>query len=298
MRIRKSGAKALQSKLKELGLLDDIVDGVLGDKSKRACADYLNSMEASGELPDPAANWKAWDQERQVVACFQLIILQDGIEVGPVDGYYGSVTRVGADKFIQRYRNLSVVDFSEIEIVEANPHNFPKEGSSEFYDRFGKVILDGGNKPNCSPVSSRMVNVQCPWKLRFTWDLDSSRSYFRVHREVAPSLKAIVENIWGHYGADGVKEFRLDYFGGDNNCRFKRGTTAKTHKNVSTHAYGIAIDFNDPQNGLNTSTYSENPPSLAHPDLAKFWQFWEAEGWYSLGRHENRDWMHVQAAWR
>lgn len=298
MRIRKSGAEALQSKLKDLRFLTGTVDGVIGDDTKGACVSYLQSVDDNGTLPSTAADWKDWDIDRQIVACFQHVIDADGIEAGPIDGLYGSLTRVGADKFIQRHRGVSVVDFSDIDINEVNPHNFPKEGTQEFFDRFGKVNITAAGKVDCSPLSGKFKRVDCPWKLRFTWDLDSGRSFFNVHEEVADSLKAIIANVWDHYKADGVKEFKLDHFGGDNNCRFKRGTTSKVHSNVSTHAYGIAIDFNDPQNGLNTSTRSATPPSLAHPDLVPFWEFWEAEGWYSLGRHEDRDWMHVQAAWR
>lgn len=298
MRIRKTGAEALQSKLKELSFFNGTLNAKIDSKTEKACLDYLADVEAKGKMPSSTQGWKSWNRDRQVVACFQLVIEADGIEAGPIDGYYGSLTRTGADIFIQRYQGIQVVDFSAIEVKKTNPHNFPVEGSSDFYARYGKVRIIPGPKPNCSPVSSRLTNVACPWKLRFTWELSSHRNYFRVHEEVAESLESVIAKIWDHYGMDGVKEFKLDYFGGDNNCRYKRGTTTKTLKNVSTHAYGIAIDFNDPENGLHTSTLSSKPPSLAHPDLISFWEFWEEEGWYSLGRHENRDWMHVQAAWR
>ena len=37
-------------------------------------------------------------------------------------------------------------------------------------------------------------------------------------------------------------------------------------------------------------------PRLAQPDGETFWKLWEDEGWVSLGRARNYDWMHVQAA--
>ena len=32
------------------------------------------------------------------------------------------------------------------------------------------------------------------------------------------------------------------------------------------------------------------------PEYETSWWFWEEEGWVSLGRTKNPDWMHVQAA--
>lgn len=35
---------------------------------------------------------------------------------------------------------------------------------------------------------------------------------------------------------------------------------------------------------------------FARPDYDVWWRCWEEEGWTSLGRTRNYDWMHVQAA--
>jgi len=63
----------------------------------------------------------------------------------------------------------------------------------------------------------------------------------------------------------------------------------------STHAWGIAIDWFPGQNKMH---WDSRKASLAHPDLDAWWALWEQEGWLSLGRTEDRDWMHIQAAKR
>jgi hypothetical protein len=61
----------------------------------------------------------------------------------------------------------------------------------------------------------------------------------------------------------------------------------------SMHSWGIAIDFDPERNRLN---WNSGEARLAKPDCIPFWQAWEAEGWVSLGRTRDFDWMHVQAA--
>jgi hypothetical protein len=59
------------------------------------------------------------------------------------------------------------------------------------------------------------------------------------------------------------------------------------------HAWSIAIDFDPARNQL---SWSHTRARLAKPDAVKFWEFWESEGWVSLGRAKDYDWMHIQAA--
>jgi hypothetical protein len=59
------------------------------------------------------------------------------------------------------------------------------------------------------------------------------------------------------------------------------------------HSWGIAIDFDPMRNQLK---WGRDKARLAKPDAKKFWQAWERQGWVSLGRRKNYDWMHVQAA--
>jgi len=58
------------------------------------------------------------------------------------------------------------------------------------------------------------------------------------------------------------------------------------------HAYGAAFDFDPLRNGLKVKAPMAR---LSHQDAIPFWEIWEAEGWVSLGRARNFDYMHVQA---
>lgn len=59
------------------------------------------------------------------------------------------------------------------------------------------------------------------------------------------------------------------------------------------HSWGIAIDYDPDRNQLQ---WGRDRAVFAGPDYDAWWQFWEEEGWTSLGRTRNFDWMHVQAA--
>ena len=59
------------------------------------------------------------------------------------------------------------------------------------------------------------------------------------------------------------------------------------------HSWGIAIDYDPDNNALH---WGRDRASFALPAYDKWWDYWEAEGWVSLGRAKNFDWMHVQAA--
>jgi hypothetical protein len=122
------------------------------------------------------------------------------------------------------------------------------------------------------------------------WNLSKTTNTIAIHKDLSQSLAGILEKAYNHYGPEGIKTHGLDRYGGSYNCRRKRGSSA-----WSTHAWAIAIDWYPSRNKLR---WGCDKAGLAHPDLDAWWEFWEREGWMSLGRSENRDWMHVQAAKR
>jgi len=96
--------------------------------------------------------------------------------------------------------------------------------------------------------------------------------------------------IGGSSTEEGIKELGLDQFGGCFADRDIRGGDRK-----STHAWAIAFDFDPSHNTLHMKAPIAR---FSKPEYEAWWQAWEAEGWYSLGRHKDYDWMHVQACWR
>lgn len=279
MDIRKSDKKALQSKLKELGHFNGNATGNIDSQSLKAISAFLTAHKQL--LP---TGYEAWPKTRLTTAALQLVLLQAKHDPGPVDGYYGPLTRNAANWYLRETSGILVIDFDELNPEDVNPNNFPKEKTSFLDEVYGKA-----SPPNSCQATA--VKVPCPWKMRLDWDLNKTREHFWIHEKVADSLNRVLKAVFEHYGLDGIKKHNLDRFSGDNQCRNKRNGTTP-----STHAYAIAIDFYGSANKLNQTTNDSVPPTLAHPELEFFWQCWEKEGWYSLGRMEDRDWMHVQAA--
>jgi hypothetical protein len=100
----------------------------------------------------------------------------------------------------------------------------------------------------------------------------------------------VLAGVLGHYGPAGVRELRLDLYGGCFSPRKKRGGTS-----WSTHAWAVALDF-DPER--NRMPWGRDRAAFAHPEYDPWWALWESEGWVSLGRTADFDWMHVQAVRR
>lgn len=279
MELRKSDIRALQTALKEKGLYSGALDGKVGPKTLEGTHAFLAAN--TGLLPN---DYRSWPNNRLYTAAYQIILSQAGHSSGPIDGYYGPLTRNASVWFIREQSNEAVVDIDAIEVLDVNPNGFPKESTAALNAHYGKV-----NPPGSCPVD--IEKVPSPWTLNLDWDMTKSRSHFNIHKKVAPSLKRVLDAVFQHYGDEGIKKHGLNRFSGDLTCRNIRGGSRP-----STHAWGIAIDFYGSRNELRRGTNDVPPPPLAHPELTFFWERWEEEGWYSLGRIEDRDWMHLQAA--
>jgi hypothetical protein len=109
-----------------------------------------------------------------------------------------------------------------------------------------------------------------------------------VHTKVAASAERVLQAVASIYSPAERKTIGIDLFGGSLNVRKMRGGSA-----YSMHSWGIAIDFDPERNQLN---WGRDKARLAQADAVPFWSEWEKEGWLSLGRARNFDWMHIQAA--
>ena len=272
-----AAVRRIQTRLEALGHDAGGIDGRRGPRMNRAVGEALEAR--AGELP---ADWRAWSDKRRAVAFLQLWCRDEGIDAGPVDGWWGPQTdyAYGAlDETLDTGR--PPVAWRDVEPPSLNPNAWPSQSSGEVEARFGpRGVRDGFTPP--------LRRVECPWTLKLAWNMNATTRAIAIHEACADSLGRVLANAWDHYGAREIGRLRLDLYGGSYNPRrMRRG------RRWSMHAWGIAIDWDPAHNRLE---WGRARASLDAPDYDDWWRFWEAEGWVSLGRHRNFDWMHVQAA--
>ncbi|MDO8971781.1 MAG: hypothetical protein Q7U74_13895, partial [Saprospiraceae bacterium] len=160
-----------------------------------------------------------------------------------------------------------------------NPNSGPMQSECELIAFYGQP----GDE-------SKLVVVDVPYEHRLAWDLNTRVRRIRCHNKVSDSLLRVLNKVKQHYGEESLRQLRLDRFGGCYNLRRMRGGSS-----WSTHAWGIALDYDPDNNRLN---WGRDSAGFAQPEYDAWWHFWEEEGWVSLGHAANYDWMHVQAAKR
>ncbi len=273
--MRKSEIRIIQQQLQDDDFYHGEIDGLRGDITDAAIHQALSKL-----APDLPAGWSQWSAKRKTVAYLQWLSLQNGLEAGKIDGLYGPQTESAADQLIALKKTGAIPrGFGDITPLRVNPHNFPQENYASLTSHYDE------------PCKAPLTRVECPWNLRLDWNLKSKTRFISIHATVADSLGEILQKVYETYQLDGIRQLGLDRYGGSFNCRKKRGS-----RNAwSTHAWGIAIDWYPSRNKLR---WDSTHASLAQPELDDWWEIWEQQGWFSLGRREDRDWMHIQAAHR
>ncbi len=247
------------------------VDGILGDKTGAAVDKALKKRTAS--LP---GDWLDWPQKRKVIAYLQLLCKERDIKVGPIDGFFGPQTDYAAGVLIHLAEYGVVPRPWRDEVpLDVNPNSWPAREEAELLAYYGKA-------------GSNQVMVEVPYPLRIAWETRHVVTSFSCHQKVHDSVKRVLQRTLDHYGLDCLRELGLDLWGGCLNVRQERGSTQ-----WSTHSWGIAIDFDPDHNQL---MWGRDRAVFAKPEYDAWWKLWEEEGWVSLGRNKNYDWMHVQAA--
>lgn len=135
---------------------------------------------------------------------------------------------------------------------------------------------------------TNQVSLYLPYAMRLAWDRLVVVNKITINKRCADSAQRALERIAKEYTALQRQSLGLDLFGGCYNNRPMRGGTQ-----LSMHAFACAIDFDPERNQLK---WGADHARLAQKDCEAFWAAWEEEGWVSLGRTRNFDWMHVQAA--
>jgi peptidoglycan hydrolase-like protein with peptidoglycan-binding domain len=127
-----------------------------------------------------------------------------------------------------------------------------------------------------------------PYPMALAWETPTPIARFSIHEAVHDSALRCLSRIADAYDAAARAALGLDRWGGCLNVRPMAGGTR-----LSMHAWGIALDFDPDRNALRQDRATAR---LAQADADLFWRIWEDEGWVSLGRARDFDWMHVQAA--
>ncbi len=214
---------------------------------------------------------------------WQLFLQSAGYKIPFVDGAFGPQTEKETIKFqakngLKPDGIVGPKTWGFVTTVSTNTplsQRWPKQNYTSMVNFYG-------------PVGENQTRIEVPYRLKLAWEPSTTLTKITCHQKVAKSIYTIFENTLKTYGEKDIAKLRLDVFGGMLNVRRMRGGSA-----WSTHSWGVATDF-DPDN--NQLKWGSDRATFAKKEYNDFWKIVEDEGWVSLGRERNRDWMHIQAA--
>lgn len=225
-----------------------------------------------------------------------------GFPSGPIDGIIGDKT-IAAIKAFEASRGLPVngtADDAVIQALRASASVIPQEVKAAIPDRdepaekeqFQPSKRQWPRQSECTSfygaVGTNQTSIEVPFDMFLAWSKSTRVRKMTLHKLVADSAAKVLQNVANTYSAQERHDIGIDLFGGSLNVRKMRGGNA-----YSMHSWGIAIDFDPERNQLK---WGRDKARLAQADAVPFWVAWESEGWLSLGRARNFDWMHIQAA--
>lgn len=255
----------VQKELKNRKEYHGPIDGLMGPKTRKAFTRYT-------------ALSPSWSDKENLIGFIQQWAKDECIEVGKIDGKWGPMTEYAYGELKSLIKDGHEIRlWQDIVPLSVNPYDWPDEKQSELISHYGQP-------------GTNLVYLEFPYPHKLAWGEGARVSRTQCHKKVKDSYERILKKVLAHYGIDQIRKLHLDKFGGCYNKRKIRGGSR-----WSTHAWGIAADY-DP--GRNKLKWNMEKASFAHPNYDYWWKCWEEEGWYSLGRQKNYDWMHVQAARR
>lgn len=206
----------------------------------------------------------------KLVFVLQVVLTEMGVNPGPIDGIFGSKT-------------LNALQVYKAKLEKRENFERPDETiSANKWPTYNQLINYYG-----PPGEANLIEVELPYPHRLAWDTSEIVTTTRCHHKVAKSYLRVLGKVLSEYGPSGISDLRLDMYGGCYSYRNMKGSDKK-----STHSWGIAFDYDPIRNQFQ---WGADRASFAHTDYDKWWSFWEEEGWASLGRALNFDWMHIQA---
>jgi len=138
----------------------------------------------------------------------------------------------------------------------------------------------------CKEVNFTQITLPYPMKL--SWDTNTKINKITVHRLIADNFQNVFKQILQKYGLDKIQELGIDLYGGTFNCRKMRGG-----EQMSKHAWAVAIDLDPDRNTLKESSKTAR---FARPEYKDMIDIFYKNGFLSLGREKNYDWMHFEIA--
>jgi len=256
--------KDLQVELTTRGFYNGPISGVNGPLTRDSILAFVRAR--SNEV-EPAV-LRAVSVPIRTNAAVQLIFKDLGFYNGAIDGRVGPEMRYATEQWQNRQRQ------TDLPPRPAPVNNrWPSRAQLEsFYGRPG--------------TGHTMLNI--PFPMRIAWNKSQSVNRVTVHSKCADSLDRILKEILQVYGYDEIRKLGIDLFGGIYNNRPIRGGSVP-----SVHAYAAAIDLDPERNQLR---WGSDRAVFARPVYGKMIDAFEREGWVSLGRERNFDWMHFQAS--
>ncbi len=262
---------------KALKFSQNDIDGLMGNQTEKALEKFLKQNQSRIESSE-FDSILSGGRKRKATAFGQIMAHEQSIDAGKIDGFLGPQTDFAFKQLLFLAETGKMPIQWRDRADTPNPHNFPNESRSQEQIReiYGK------------PGRSNQKRITLPYKHKLSWNLARTVRTTLCHEKVAESYEKVLLNVLEHYQMDGIRELGLDLFGGCFNKRKKRGGST-----WSMHSWGIAVDYHPNKNQLR---WGWDKAVFARPEYNKWWEFWEEEGWISLGRNKNFDWMHIQAA--
>ena len=148
-----------------------------------------------------------------------------------------------------------------------------------------KEVISKYGKPNVTG-DGYLVTILLPYPMRLAWDTETIVHKMRCHKLVSGRFLAVFNELLRVYGYAKIKELGIDLFGGCFNFRKMRGGN-----DWSMHSWAIAIDLDPGRNQLKETSKTAR---FARPEYKQMIDIFYKHGFISLGREQNRDWMHFE----